>query len=95
MALTINRSRRARNSFSQLPCVSERTYDTSATQQFPPKPCTTNRTPTPNISMPTGFIWSGRGDLNAGPPAPKADCGRDTKSSIFSTFRFKQMASSC
>jgi hypothetical protein len=40
-------------------------------------------------------VWSGRGDLNARPPAPKADSGRNIKSSVFNIFCFKQMARSC
>jgi hypothetical protein len=40
-------------------------------------------------------VWSGRGDLNARPPAPKADSGLVSKSSIFSRFCFKQLALSC
>jgi predicted DNA-binding antitoxin AbrB/MazE fold protein/predicted nucleic acid-binding protein len=37
------------------------------------------------------FYWSGRGDLNARPPAPKTDSGEPAKLPIFNSFCFKQM----
>jgi hypothetical protein len=36
--------------------------------------------------------WSGRGDLNARPPAPKAGFGTFRKCLVFSSLRFNQMA---
>jgi hypothetical protein len=36
-------------------------------------------------------IWSGRGDLNARPPAPKADSGLMRKCPIFNGFYFNEM----
>jgi hypothetical protein len=35
-------------------------------------------------------VWSGRGDLNARPPAPKADCGLPQKPPIFNAFWFNE-----
>jgi len=37
------------------------------------------------------FYWSGRGDLNARPPTPKADSGEPRKWPVFNCFRFKPM----
>ena len=39
--------------------------------------------------------WSGRGDLNARPPAPKADSGLARKGPIFSSFYFNEMRPTC
>jgi hypothetical protein len=39
--------------------------------------------------------WSGRGDLNARPPAPKADSGLPEKRPVFKAFCFKQLWGSC
>jgi hypothetical protein len=42
-------------------------------------------------TLKTKEIWSGRGDSNARPPAPKADCGHDGKFSVFNVFCFNEM----
>src|ERR1039458_4045498 len=40
-------------------------------------------------------IWSGRGDLNARPPAPKAVSGTDGKWPAFKYLRFKELVPAC
>ena len=41
------------------------------------------------------FYWSGRGDLNARPPAPKAVFSREPIPPVFNHLRFKQLRPSC
>ncbi|MGA2038250.1 MAG: hypothetical protein ABSH42_03145 [Bryobacteraceae bacterium] len=40
-------------------------------------------------------VWSGRGDLNARPPAPKAISGPGRKWPILNSLTFNQMAPAC
>jgi hypothetical protein len=40
-------------------------------------------------------VWSGRGDLNARPPAPKAVSGLPRKCPIFKYLRFNEMRVAC
>jgi hypothetical protein len=46
-----------------------------------------------NKSLP--HEWSGRGDLNARPPAPKAVVGLGQKQPVFKYLRFYEMAPAC
>ena len=40
-------------------------------------------------------LWSGRGDLNARPPAPKTDSGAPGIRLIFNYLDFKQIRAAC
>ncbi len=40
-------------------------------------------------------FWSGRGDLNARPPAPKSVYGAPIKWPIFNAFHFNEMCAAC
>jgi hypothetical protein len=40
-------------------------------------------------------VWSGRGDLNARPPAPKTVSSRQPILPVFNYLRFKQLRPSC
>jgi hypothetical protein len=42
-----------------------------------------------------GLEWSGRGDLNARPPAPKTDAKELQKQLIFNYLRFKALVPAC